>query len=206
MAYFPLFLELAQRRCAVIGGGAVAERRVEALVSAGARVTVVSPTATPRIEQLARDSAIVLLRREYRKGDLEGFQLAFVAGDDPEVTREAREEATQRNVWLNAADDPERCDFILPSVLRRGALVVAVGTGGRCPGLARAVREALESHFGPEYEELARIASEVRAELRRRSIVRPAERWQVALGSEIRQLVRDKRFAEARERLLELLA
>lgn len=206
MAYLPVFVELKGRPCVVIGGGEVAERRTETLISAGARVTVISPAVTPAIGRLARDAKIALVGRPYRRGDLEGFQLAFVAAGDPQVSRQAREEAIEKGVWLNAADDPERCDFILPSVLRRGELVVAVGTGGSCPGLAKAVRQELESYFTPEYGDLARIASEVRAELRGRSIARPAERWQSALSPEVRTLVRERKFAEARARLLELLA
>jgi siroheme synthase-like protein len=108
-------------------------------------------------------------------------------------------------VWVNSADDPARCDFILPSVLRRGDLTVAVSTGGTSPALARTVREELELYFTQEYESLAKLAAEVREELSNRSITVPFETWRRALSGEVRQLLMHSDFTRAKSHLLKEL-
>jgi len=168
MGYYPVFLTMSGRPCAVVGGGAVAEGKVDGLLAAGARVTVISGTLSARLESWKRADAIRHLARDYRPGDLLGFELAFVATDDGQVNAAVAQEGRERGVWVNAADDPERCDFILPSVLRRAELVVAVGTGGASPALARAIREELEEYFTPDYAALACLVTEVRQELKSR--------------------------------------
>ncbi|HXH84952.1 MAG TPA: bifunctional precorrin-2 dehydrogenase/sirohydrochlorin ferrochelatase, partial [Candidatus Tectomicrobia bacterium] len=138
---YPVCLRLTGRPCVVIGGGAVAERKVDGLLAAGAAVTIVSPLVTPRLARWAADGWIRHVRRAYRVGDLRGHRLAFVATDDGAVTAAVAAEARARGVWVNAADEPAHCDFALPAVLRRGALAVAVGTGGASPALAAVVRD-----------------------------------------------------------------
>src|SRR5262245_33756453 len=128
MAYYPIFLDLTDRPCVVVGGGAVAQRKVDGLLGSGATVTVVSPTVTPRLAAHAAAGRIRHVARDYRASDLDGQQLAFVATDDGQLNGAVAEEARARGVWVNSADDPANCAFILPSVLRRGALQVAVGT------------------------------------------------------------------------------
>ncbi len=141
MGYFPVLLDLTGRRCLMVGGGPVAERRITGLLAAGARVTVISPRTTPTLAALAAEGRIELESRGYREGDLAGADLAFVATDAGEVNMAVAREARERGVWVNAADDPAHCTFILPAVVRRGDLTVAVATGGSSPALARAVRE-----------------------------------------------------------------
>ncbi|HEV8309288.1 MAG TPA: bifunctional precorrin-2 dehydrogenase/sirohydrochlorin ferrochelatase [Methylomirabilota bacterium] len=205
MGYYPIFLDLDGRPCLVIGGGPVAERKVEALRALGAAVTVVSPALTPALTRLAREGGIRHQARPYAPGDLAGCHLAFVATDDGEVNAEVAREGRARGVWVNAADDPARCDFILPSVLRRGDLVVAVATGGTSPALARAIREELEAYFTEDYAALARIVAEVRQELRGRGHRPDAETWRAALDGDIRRLVAAGRPAEARSHLVRRL-
>ena len=144
MSYFPIFVEMTGRRCLVIGGGAVAERKIASLLEAGAVVMVISPDVTETIARWSREQRITLTARCYRPGDLTGFQLAFVATDDAKVNNTVFDEGRERGVWVNAADDPAHCDFILPSILRRGDLTVAVSSGGNSPALARTIREELE--------------------------------------------------------------
>ena len=146
MGYYPVFLELNERRCVVIGGGAVAERKVAALVKAGARITVISPELTINLAAWSQQQKIHAIARAYGAGDLAGYEISFVATDDPQVNAAVYEEGKSRGVWVNAADDPAHCDFILPSVLRRGTLTVAVSTGAASPALARMVREELERY------------------------------------------------------------
>src|SRR5215470_6292960 len=163
---FPLIVELSGRPCVVIGGGAVAERKVEGLLDAGAAVTVVSPTVTVALAALARTGRIAHVRRRYRRGDLAASELAFVATGDRDVAAAVAREGRRRGVWVNAADDPAHCDFFLPSVIRRGRLLVAVATAGASPALARAVREDIERRLVPEYATLTDTVAAVRQELR----------------------------------------
>jgi precorrin-2 dehydrogenase/sirohydrochlorin ferrochelatase len=202
MGYYPILVELAGRRSVVIGGGPVAERKVEGLLAAGARVTVISPALGPRLEALARQGRIRHLGRRYRPGDLEGYQLAFLATDDKEVSAAAAREGRERAVWVNAADDPARCDFILPSVLRRGELVVAVSTGGASPALARLVREELEAYFTPDYALLAEVAGEVRRELGERGRRPDGEAWARGLDADFRRLLVAGKREEAKAHLV----
>jgi len=194
------------RRCLVIGGGAVAERKIAGLLEAGATVTVISPDISETIARWSKENSINFIARRYRPGDLAGYELVFVATDDAEVNAAAYNEGRQLNVWVNAADDPAHCDFILPSVLRRGELTVAVSSGGNSPALARTIREDLEFYFTGEYELLTQLAAEVRNELQRRSIAVPFEAWRKALSGEVRQVLMRGDLARARAVLLKDLA
>jgi siroheme synthase-like protein len=205
MGFYPIFLDVSRRRCVVIGGGPVAERRVEGLLAAGAAVTVVSPAITDRLEKLAREGAVCYMARAYEAGDIEGFDLVFVATDDGVANQAVFSEARSRAVWINSADDPENCDFILPAVVRRGELSVAISTGGASPAATRAIREELENYFTPDYARLVQIASEVRRELREESIVVSASVWNEALTGEFRRLLKEDRAEQAKALLLKTL-
>ncbi len=186
--------------------GPVAEGKVAGLLAAGARVTVVSPTVTARLGAWAADGRIVHRARAYRSGDLEGQDVAFSAADDPAVSTEVAAEGRARGVWVNAADEPARCDFILPSVIRRGRLVVAVSTGGASPAAARAIREEIEGYLTDDHAMLVELAAEARDELRKRAASPGAERWRGALDGRLRRLIADRRYREARARLVRSLA
>lgn len=203
--YYPVFLDLARRSCLVVGGGAVAEGKVDGLLAAGAHVTVMSPTVTARLQALAAAGRIRSLARAYFPGDLTGHHLAFVATDDPAVSAAVSAEGRERGVWVNAADEPARCDFILPSVIRRGRLVVAVSTGGASPAAARAIREELEAYLTTDHAMLVEVAAEVRQDLRARAMPADASRWRHALGGGLRRLIAGGRYAKARARLARAL-
>ncbi len=198
---YPVVLDLTDRRCLVVGGGPVAEGRVEALLAAGARLTVVSPTLTPRLGALAQAGRIRHVARGYRRADVAGHHLVVVATDDRAVTEAVAREGRERGIWVNAADCPGCCDFILPSVLRRGRLTVAVSTGGATPALARAIREELEARVTPDYAALVEVVAEVRRELRQRAVRPAAQAWRGAVDRDLRALVAEGRHAEARARL-----
>lgn len=202
MGYYPIFLDLRDRPCLVIGGGPVAERKVEALLRVGARLTVISPVVTERLKSWAWEGRIRLVVRMYRPGDLDGYALAFAATDEGEVNAAVARDGRARGVWVNAADDPVHCDFILPSVLRRGDLVVAVATGGASPALSRAIREELEAYFTEDYAVLAEVVAEVRRELRERGRLLDAQTWRRALDGDLRRLVAEGRREEAKTWLL----
>jgi precorrin-2 dehydrogenase/sirohydrochlorin ferrochelatase len=203
--YYPVALDLRDRLCLVVGGGPVAEAKVEGLLEAGARVTVVSPEVTESLATWAIDGRIIHRPHEYRADDLDGQQLVFSATDRREVTKAVAADARRRGLWVNAADDPAFCDFLLPSVLRRGRLIVAVSTGGASPALAARVRRDLEAYFAPEYDELVELAAEVRAELRSRAQRPVAEAWRGAFDRDLVVLLAEGRRGDAKARLLERL-
>jgi precorrin-2 dehydrogenase/sirohydrochlorin ferrochelatase len=205
MGYYPIFLEMKGRRCVVIGGGTVAERKVEGLLAAAASVTIISPAITEELRRLFTQGAIRHLAREHRSGDLTGYEMAFVAMDDPELNAAACREARSRYVLVNSADDPAQCDFILPAVIRRGDLVVAVSTGGVSPAVTRVIREEINEYFTTDYASFVRIAGEVRRELREKSVSPDAGAWNSALKGDFRRLIKEGRAVQAKDLLLETL-
>jgi siroheme synthase-like protein len=202
MSYFPIFVEMKRRRCLVIGGGAVAERKIAGLLEAGASVTVISPDITETIARWSKSKLILLTARRYRPGDLAAYELVFIATNDAKINAAAYNEGRERGVWVNAADDPAHCDFILPSVLRRGDLTVAVSSKGSSPALARTIREELEVHLSQEYEQLAKLAAEARVEIHKRSLKVPFKTWRKALSGDVRQFLMRGEIAGAKSHLL----
>lgn len=202
---FPVMLDLTNRPCLVVGGGAVAQRKVEGLLEAGARVTVVSPSLTHALLAMATEARLHWRPREYARGDAAGFALVMVATDDAGVNVAVAAECREGRIWVNCADDPERCDFILPSVLRRGAVTVAVSTGGQSPTMARLLREELEALLPPDVAAVTAVMAEVRRALREGGISLDAERWRQALDGELRKLAAAGRTAEAEAHLRERL-
>jgi len=165
---YPVNLDLRGRRVVVIGAGEVAFRKVPRLLKGGASVTVVSPKACRGIRELARENRILLLEKPFQAEDLEGAALVMAATDDEAVNALVSAEAGKRGIWINVVDRPALCTFTVPALLRRGDLSVAVATEGRCPALARALRENLERDFGPEYGPLTALAGALRTALLRR--------------------------------------
>jgi len=200
-SYYPIMVDLRGRSVLVVGGGAVAQRKVEGLLVAGARVTIVSPTLTADLTALAAEGHVRHESRRYRPGDLAGFSLAFVATGDPELNGLVAGEGRQRGVWVNAADDPAHCDFILPAVLRRGPLTVSVATDGSSPALAAVVRDELAAIVGEEYGPLAGLVAELRRELRAERRSPDGETWRRALDDDVRALVAEGRYGDARQQL-----
>jgi siroheme synthase-like protein len=201
VALFPLFVELEGRPCVVLGGGAVAERKVEGLLAAGAVVTVVSPALSPALATLASAGRIAHVARSYTEGDLAGAALAFAATDDGGVNAAVALEGRAHGVWVNAADDPAHCDAILPAVVRRGAVTVAVSTGGASPALARAVRQRIEAALPDAYGPLADVAAAARRELRAAGRRAGAADWLAALDAGLDALLEGAPSDEAARRV-----
>jgi siroheme synthase-like protein len=160
---YPVALRLAGKPVLVVGGGAVADRKVVSLLAAGAVVTVVAPDVSG--ELYGRGCAIE--RRAYHDGEAAGYRLVVAATDDPAVNRTVHDDAEAAGVWVNVADDPERCTFFLPAVVQDGPVVVAVSTSGASPALAGWLRdrltEALPSGIGEVAEALAAERGRIRA-------------------------------------------
>jgi precorrin-2 dehydrogenase/sirohydrochlorin ferrochelatase len=165
MAYYPVFLRLSGERCVVIGGGEVAERKVESLLAAGARVTVVAPSLTPGLAEWVARGEITHRPRAYQDGDLAGARLAYAATDDEALHAELARAAAAAGVPLNVVDRPQWCTFIVPAVLRRGELTVAVSTGGASPALAGQARDAIGRALGPEWERALEVLARLRQHL-----------------------------------------
>ena len=192
MDYYPAFLDLRGRKCLVVGGGGVAERKVESLLECGARVKVVTREATSGLTELACSGSIDLDIRDFASEDLSGIFLVIAATDDPAVQASIGGEAKERGLLVNVVDDPANCTFIVPAVARRGDLSIAVSTGGRSPALAARIREKLEGLFGPEYEEWVDLLGQLRETLAIR-FPDPEERkdaWYRVVDSDCVELIR----------------
>ena len=165
MRYFPVFLDLQKKSCVVVGGGRVAERKIQNLRKAGAVVTVISPRLTARLKRLKEAKRIQHRRRLYRTGDLTTAYLAVAATDDPRINEKVFREASALKIPVNAVDDPVHCTFIVPAVVSRGDILIAISTGGRSPALAKALRKKLQREIGSEYPSLLKIIGAVRKEI-----------------------------------------
>jgi precorrin-2 dehydrogenase/sirohydrochlorin ferrochelatase len=166
--FYPLLVDLQGRRVLVIGGGGVAERKVDSLLEAGATVVLVSPETTTGIRDLGRRGEIEVRGRPFADSDLEGMALVISATDDPGLQAQATAAARSKGVWVNTVDQPDLCDFIVPAVLRRGDVIVAVSTSGTSPALAAALRRRLDGVVTENAARAARVLGTVRAEVQRR--------------------------------------
>ena len=165
MKYYPVFLDINARKCLVVGGGAVGTRKVLSLVECGAVVTVVSPEATEKLQDLARQGVITLKSRTYLPEDMQGMFLVFGATDDDVLNRQINQDAEQLNTLCNIADRPEVCNFILPAAVKRDDLVIAISTSGKSPAFAKKLRKQLEQQFGPEYASFLSLMGGIRSVL-----------------------------------------
>ncbi|HJN91968.1 MAG TPA: bifunctional precorrin-2 dehydrogenase/sirohydrochlorin ferrochelatase [Dehalococcoidia bacterium] len=204
MAYFPVFIDTSDKRVLVIGGGHVGLEKTTGLINADTpQITVISPDLLPELEQWRREGRIQHLARPYQDGDMVGYDWVMVATDDGAANAEIRREGQRRAIWVNAADDPVNCDFILPSVVRKGTMTIAISTGGGSPAMARRVREELTDYFTEDFEALAELLAEVRRELKQHGVLRdiPQQTWQDAIDGPLRALLAQRRWGQAKARL-----
>jgi len=203
MALYPIFLETKGRRVIVIGGGHVGAEKVRGLLNGEADVTVVSPDLIPELQEHREAGRIKHIARAYREPDLDdGYELVMVATDDGAINAEAAAAARRRGIWVNAADDPPNCDFILPAVVRKGKITLAASTAGSSPALARRLREELDAYLTDDMPALADLLGEVRQELRKRRIKVDGDRWQEAIDGQLRVMLAQRRYGQARARLI----
>jgi len=165
MKYYPAFVNLDARPVLVVGGGSVAERKVEALLQSGAAVRVVSPDLTENLSALALQNRIQYRKGEFAESDLEGVWLVVSATDDHAVNEQVHKSATARRIFCNVVDDRSLCSFIAPAIIARGDIQIAVSTGGASPALAQKIRDEIASLIGPEYADLLELLAEVRQEV-----------------------------------------
>ena len=164
--YYPAILDIAGRRALVVGAGKVGEGKIAGLANAGATVKVVSLTATPQVERWAEEDKIELERRPFESSDLDGCFLVIAATESNDTNVKVFEEAERRQMLCNVVDVTHLCNFILPSVVRRGDLAIAVSTSGASPALARRIRISLGECYGDEYAVALELLGSLRAELK----------------------------------------
>ncbi|MDQ2725377.1 MAG: bifunctional precorrin-2 dehydrogenase/sirohydrochlorin ferrochelatase [Actinomycetota bacterium] len=194
---YPVNLVLTGRHCLVVGGGTVAARKVDGLLAAGADVTVVAPAIAEEI----RARPVTLVLRRYRAGDIDGRWLVITATDDPAVNRAVRDDGDGVGVWVNAADDPDSCSFILPAVVRQGPVMVTVSTSGYSPALASWLKGHVAAEMGPEVAVLAGMLNDAREALHAAGRSTEGIDWRSALDWDMLDLIRTGRTAQARERV-----
>jgi len=163
--FFPVFLNLKNKLCIIIGGGKVAERKVENLLTSQAKVKVISPEVTLKLKKLAEEGKIEWERRVYKKGDLDSAWLVIAATDNPEIQKEIFKEAEEKHIFCNVVDVPELCSFIVPSTIRKGLLTIAISTSGASPAVARRLRETLEEIIGEEYALYVELMKDLRKQI-----------------------------------------
>jgi precorrin-2 dehydrogenase / sirohydrochlorin ferrochelatase len=165
MRYYPVNLDIRQKNCLVVGGGSVGTRKVKTLLDCGAKVTVVSPVATEKLAKMAENHKIIWHKRSYEVSDLDGTFLVIGATDDEALNIEISRDAEKQNKLCNIADRPEVCNFILPAIVQKDDLIIAISTSGKSPAFARKLRKDLERQFGDEYAVFLKIMGAIRKKL-----------------------------------------
>lgn len=167
--YYPVFLDISDKHCVVIGGGRVAARKAKGLLECGARVTVVGPTIGKGLVKLAATENLELIQRDYRSDDLENAMAVVAATDNRELNRQISVDANQRNILVNVVDDPELCSFIVPARLKKGALTLAISTEGVAPLAARRLKEEAKQLLDADYSRYVKIVGAFRSLLMART-------------------------------------
>lgn len=198
-AVYPVSLRVEGKCCVVIGGGAVAQRKVQDLLKAGAQVRVIAPDVSPDIASLARDGQVEWHPRAASETDVEGAFLVIAATDDRDLNARIAAAADAAGKLANAVDQPDDCSFFVPATVRRGPILLTVSTGGASPALARRIRQKLETEIGPEYGDLAELLASLR-ETVIETLPHQADRsraWERILDSRVLELIRHGKRTEA---------
>jgi precorrin-2 dehydrogenase/sirohydrochlorin ferrochelatase len=165
--FYPAFIDLENRTVLVVGGGVVAERKVEMLLETGALVTVVSPQITEQLDAYSKSNRITVRHRGFIPSDVDGASLVISATDDPTTQTEVASIAESKNILVNTVDKPELCSFIVPAILRRGDITIAISTSGKSPSLAAELRARLDRVLTDEFARTAKVLGAVRQEVHR---------------------------------------
>ena len=208
METFPIFLKLKSRRCVVIGGGEVAARKVSMLLKAGAAVEVVSPQLCPVLTELYAAAKLMHINAQFATVHLDGACLVIAATDDDDVNQQISLAAGQKNILVNVVDAPELCSFIMPSIVDRSPIVIAVSSGGAAPVLARQLRSRLETMIPATYGRLASLAADFRETVKQRFNSLQARRifWEEVFDGPIAEQVFSGQESAARKALQQALS
>ena len=194
MKYYPVNLDMTNKRCVVVGGGDIAERKVERLLECGAQVTVVSKSLTPVLKARKKTGQMDHIDRDYEDQALDGAFMVIGATDRNDVNERISKDAMARGLLVNIVDDPDRCNFILPSLVQQGDLSIAISTGGKSPALAKKLRKELEKQYGPEYQTLLVIMGVLRKRIlaRDQRVADNKAVFEDLVHSDILQAIREK--------------
>ena len=165
MPYYPIFLDLNNQKVLVVGGGEVAERKTKNLLMYGCQIYMISPDLTPRLRQLVAKGKIHHIPHELLGKVMDDAFMVIAATDNPEVNKQVASQAKERGLLVNAVDQPGDCNFIMPSIVKRGDLQIAISTTGKSPALAKKIRKEMDSMFGPEYGSLVKLLGLLRIQL-----------------------------------------
>ncbi len=206
MKYYPVFLDLRERPCLVFGGGRVAERKALALLDAGADVTVISPSLTTKLQELSSSGKITHRAKSFEEQDVAGAAIVIAATDAPEMNARIGRLCRKKQVLVNVAAPPDESSFIVPSVMDRGALLIAISTSGESPALAKKIRTELEKSFGPEYDLFLQWMSALRGRLMTQQKDEAERRriFQALVDSNVLSLLREGKLREAEALIAEL--
>jgi len=166
--YYPVNLKIKDKRCVVVGGGKVAERKIKFLLEKGALVTIISPEITSSLEELWREGKINHLPVTYFSSSLKDAFLVIAATDDCITNSHVAKDANKLGILVNVVDSPDESSFIMPAILSRGDLTIAVSTGGRSPALARKIKEDLALIYTDEYADLVNMIAKAREKIKRK--------------------------------------
>lgn len=207
MKYYPVFLDISGKPCAVVGGGEVACRKVQRLLQCGALVTVIADALLPELEALKAQGKITHIDGQYAAEYIASAFIAIGATDNRHVNEQIFRDARAGHILVNIVDEPERCDFILPSIVERGDLAVAISTGGKSPALAKHLRRELEATFGTEYETYLNIMGQIREVVlaNDRSSVENKKIFEALVQSDLLNVIRRKDWDAVRHLIREIL-
>ena len=199
MADYPINLRVAGKKCVVVGGGAVACRKIKSLLAAGAEVTVFSPELTAELAEMVKKKQFNYIARPYQKGDLKGFFLVICATDNTTVNQAVSAEAERLGILANVVDVPELGNFSVPAQVKRGDLLLTVSTGGKSPAMAKKLRQELAKQYGEEYGEYLDMLDKIRRELKQRLATSKQRElfWRETIDENVLALLRQGRIEEA---------
>ena len=207
MKYYPVNLDIRNRKCLVVGGGTVGTRKVITLLKCGAKVTVVSNDVAEKLQELSDGDIIKLEKRPFQISDLDEMFLVMGATDNQEINREIHSEAERLGVLCNIADRPEVCNFILPAIVNRGDLIIAISTSGKSPAFAKKIRKDLEKVFGTEYAGFLKLMGEIRNKLLSEDHKPEAHRhlFEQLIQRDLVKMIKDRNIAAVNSLLFEIL-
>lgn len=200
---YPVYMNLEDKNCVVIGGGNVAERKVENLLKCGGKVTVVSPDITNKLNDLLISGHIKYINREYEDSDVEDAFIVICATDSEQINKKVANKCFEHNILVNVVDVPPLCNFYVPSVVRQGDLAISISTNGKSPGLAKKIRKDLERLYGSEYELFLEMMGEAREKVLAQCD-NPRKRKEIftsLVESDILELLKKGEYTLAKERI-----
>ena len=163
--YFPILVSISDRKCLIIGGGPIALHKVQSLEKFTSNITILSPSVTEKLQQMADKNGYKIITKEYETSDLDGFELVIAATGKKVLSKKIWKECKERKILINAVDDPEHCDFILPATIKRGDLTVSIGTQGKSPFMTKEIRRWMNRMFTPEWSEVVDLAADYRKQV-----------------------------------------